>query len=108
MATDQLEIRPIERKQFGSNATSTQRQKDIIQHLLDLRLPTGLLLRYSRYNLAGFFPIRKARSDYATDSFKNSGIPFDEPNGLSIKRSSVKLLHDNAGEISLKDQRQKL
>jgi hypothetical protein len=74
VATDQFEIGPIERKQVGSDAASTQRQEDIVQHLLDFRLPTGLLPRYSRYDLARLFPVRKAGSDHTAGSFKSPDV----------------------------------
>jgi hypothetical protein len=108
VATDQFEIGPIERKQVGSNATGAQHQKDIIQHLLDFRFSTGLLPRYSRYEFARLFPVRKAGSDHTAGSFKSSDVPFDEPDGLNVKGSCIKFLDDDTGEVGLKNQRQKL
>jgi hypothetical protein len=108
VATDQFEIGPIERKQVRSDVASAQRQKDIVQHLLDFRFPTGLLPRYSRYDLARLFPVRKAGSDHTAGSFKSSDVSFDQTNGLNVKRSCVKFLNDDASEVSLEDQRKEL
>ena len=108
VTTDQFEISPIERKQVGSDTASTQRQQDIVQHLLDFRLPTGLLPRYSRYDRARLFPVRKAGSDHTAGSFKSSDVPFHETDGLNVKCSRVELLDNDASEVGLENQRQKL
>jgi hypothetical protein len=66
------------------------------------------LPRYSRYDLARLFPVRKAGSDHTAGSFKSPDVPFDETDGLNVKCSRLELLDNDTSEVGLENQRQKL
>src|SRR6266581_3873635 len=108
ITADQLEIVAIERVQVGPHPARTEGQQDVVEHLLNLALATGLTTGDQGHQFAGLLPVFEERRDQPPDALEGPDLALDQTHGPVVQSSRVEFLDDDAGQVGLKDKGQEL
>src|SRR5712691_10969724 len=102
VAADQLEVLSVEGEEVGADPPSTQREENVIQHLLGFGSAPRFLAGDLGDQLTGLFPVAECRRDDPAGSLQGTDLALDQADRPSIQGSGVELLDDHAREVGLK------
>jgi len=99
ITADQLEIVAIERVEVCPHPARTEGQQDVVEHLLNLGLATGLTTGDQGHQFAGLFPVFEERRDQPPDALEGPDLAPDQTHGPVVQSSRVEFLDDDAGQV---------
>ena len=97
----------IEGKDCRPDLTSTEDNKNVIEHLMDFGFSSRLFSRQLGDELPTFLPVLKGGGDDPPSPFQRSDIVLDESHRLRIQGTSIQLFDHHAGKRSAEYQRKK-